>query len=87
MPVLPARYPPPLPPPEHPLPTLFHPLQNTRRIAKGISNDMSDSVNRTQELVQSLLAKAEKDNNSIYLMKVRNHWRTLLPSLHLYPNL
>ncbi|GIM12801.1 hypothetical protein Vretimale_16038 [Volvox reticuliferus] len=31
---------------------------------------MIESVNRTQDLVQSLLVKAEKDNNSIYLMKV-----------------
>ena len=45
-------------------------LQSTRKIAKGINTDMIDSVNRTQELVQSLLAKAEKDNGSIYLMKV-----------------
>ncbi|EFJ43641.1 programmed cell death protein 6 interacting protein X [Volvox carteri f. nagariensis] len=48
----------------------FARLQNTRRIAKGINSDMIESVNRTQELVQSLLAKAEKENNSIYLMKV-----------------
>ncbi|KAG2490070.1 hypothetical protein HYH03_011535 [Edaphochlamys debaryana] len=48
----------------------FARLQNTKKIAKGISTDMTDSVNRTQELVQSLLARAEKENNSIYLMKV-----------------
>ncbi|GLC38437.1 hypothetical protein PLESTB_001578000 [Pleodorina starrii] len=48
----------------------FARLQSTRRIAKGISNEMIESVNRTQDLVQSLLVKAEKDNNSIYLMKV-----------------
>eukprot|EP00198_Chlamydomonas_reinhardtii_P012800 XP_001702137.1 programmed cell death protein 6-interacting protein [Chlamydomonas reinhardtii] len=48
----------------------FARLQNTRRIAKAIGQEMLDSVNKTQELVQALLAKAEKDNNSIYLMKV-----------------
>ncbi|GLI70883.1 hypothetical protein VaNZ11_015904 [Volvox africanus] len=48
----------------------FARLQNSRRIAKGINNDMIESVNRTQDMVQSLLVKAEKDNNSIYLMKV-----------------
>ncbi|GFR44801.1 hypothetical protein Agub_g6136, partial [Astrephomene gubernaculifera] len=48
----------------------FARLQSTRRIAKAISTEMADSVNRTQELVQQLLARAEKDNNSIYLMKV-----------------
>ncbi|KAG2435427.1 hypothetical protein HYH02_011927 [Chlamydomonas schloesseri] len=48
----------------------FARLQNTRRIAKATGQEMLDSVNKTQELVQALLAKAEKDNNSIYLMKV-----------------
>lgn len=49
-------------------------LQNTKKIAKGISQEMLDSVNRTQDTVQALLSRAEKDNSTIYLMKVRVTW-------------
>lgn len=41
-------------------------VQHTQ-IAKNMSSDMIDSVNRVQEAITLALSKAEKDNNTIYL--------------------
>eukprot|EP00200_Dunaliella_tertiolecta_P017215 CAMPEP_0202411634 /NCGR_PEP_ID=MMETSP1128-20130828/22377_1 /ASSEMBLY_ACC=CAM_ASM_000463 /TAXON_ID=3047 /ORGANISM="Dunaliella tertiolecta, Strain CCMP1320" /LENGTH=780 /DNA_ID=CAMNT_0049017371 /DNA_START=116 /DNA_END=2454 /DNA_ORIENTATION=- len=48
----------------------FAVLQNTKKLAKAVGADMVDSVSKVQEGVVAALARAEKDNNTIYLQRV-----------------
>ena len=42
------------------------------QIAKSVSVEMLESVNRMQESIQISLSKAERDNGAIYLQRVPN---------------
>ncbi|GAX77401.1 hypothetical protein CEUSTIGMA_g4847.t1 [Chlamydomonas eustigma] len=48
----------------------FKRVQATKKICKGISNQMYESVSKVQDSIQSSLTKAEKDNSSVYLQRV-----------------
>ncbi|KAJ9513660.1 hypothetical protein QJQ45_015416, partial [Haematococcus lacustris] len=48
----------------------FQRLQAAKKLARGETSDIVDSVQRVQEAITLALGKAEKDNNSIFLQRV-----------------
>ncbi|KAL6757097.1 BRO1-like domain-containing protein [Haematococcus lacustris] len=48
----------------------FQRLQAAKKLARGETSDIVDSVQRVQEAITLALGRAEKDNNSIFLQRV-----------------